>query len=323
MNVIEVTEVGGPEVMKFVERPTPAPGARQMLVEADAIGVNFIDLYRREGRYPLPLPGTPGEEGSGRVLAVGPGSTEFKRGDRVAWTTVLGSYGSHVIVPIEKAIHVPDAIDSDVAAAALVQGMTAHYLVHDSYVVNRGETFLVHAAAGGVGALLVQMIKRKGGRVIGTVSSAEKEQVARAAGADEVIRYDDFGKRVRELTDGEGVDAVYDSVGAATFDESLTCVRKRGTVVVFGGASGAVPPFDIMKLAWGGSLTLTRPYLEHFRATREEFQWRAHEVFRDVIGGTLKIAIGGKYALANAADAHRDLKSRRTTGKLLLLPRGL
>jgi NADPH2:quinone reductase len=323
MNVIEVTEVGGPEVMKLVERPTPAPAARQMLVEADAIGVNFIDIYRREGRYPLPLPGTPGEEGSGRVLAVGPETTEFKPGDRVAWTTVLGSYGSHVIVPIEKAIHVPDAIGMDVAAAALVQGMTAHYLVHDSYVVKPGDTLLVHAAAGGVGSLLVQMIKAKGGRVIGTVSSAEKEQRARGFGADEIIRYDDFGKRVRELTDGKGVDAVYDSVGAATFDESLTCVRKRGTLVVFGGASGAVPPFDIMKLAWGGSLTLTRPYLEHFRATKDEFRWRANEVFRDVIAGKLEVTIGGKYSLANAADAHRDLKSRRTMGKLLLMPRGV
>ena len=322
MNIIEVTEVGGPEVMKYVERPTPAPGARQMLVEADAIGVNFIDIYRREGRYPLPLPGPPGEEGSGRVVAVGPETTEFKPEDRVAWTTVLGSYGSHVVVPVEKAIHVPDDIAMDVAAAALVQGMTAHYLVHDSYVVKPGDTLLVHAAAGGVGLLLVQMIKRKGGRVIGTVSSAEKEQLARSFGADEIIRYDDFGKRVRELTAGKGVDAVYDSVGAATFDESLTCVRKRGTLVVFGGASGAVPPFDIMKLAWGGSLTLTRPYLEHFRATKEEFQWRANEVFRDVIAGTLKITIGGRYPLANAADAHRDLKSRRTSGKLLLLPRG-
>jgi NADPH2:quinone reductase len=322
MNCIVVTEPGPPDVMKLVERPTPAPGPDQILVESDAIGVNFIDIYRREGRYPQPPPGIPGEEGSGHVKAIGPGVTEFAVGDRVAWTTVLGSYSTHVIVPCERAVHVPEGIDMRVAAAALVQGMTAHYLVHESHVVKPGETFLVHAAAGGVGLLLVQAIKARGGRVIGTVSSAEKEKAARAFGADEIIPYDGFGKRVRELTNGVGVDAVYDSVGAATFDESLGCVRRRGTLVVFGGASGAVPPFDIMKLAWAGSITLKRPYMEHFRATKEEFSWRAGEVFGDVIAGRTTITIGGTFALADAPQAHHALSSRRTMGKLLLLPRG-
>ena len=318
MNVIEVREVGGPEVMQLVERRPSAPGPGQVLVKADAVGVNFIDIYRREGRYPLPLPGTPGEEGSGVVLALGPDVTDFAVGDRVAWTTVLGSYASHVIVPVEKAIRVPDGLDLKTAAAVIVQGMTAHYLVNDSYVVKPGTTALVLAVAGGVGLLLTQMLKARGARVIGVTSSAEKERRARAFGADHVVRYDDFATRVRELTGG--VDVVYDSVGAATFEASLTCARRRGTIVLFGGASGPVPPFDPMKLAWGGSLTLTRPYLEHFRATKEEFRWRAGEVFNEVLAGTLKVTIGGTYPLANAAQAHRDLASRSTTGKLLLTP---
>jgi NADPH2:quinone reductase len=323
MHVIEVRSVGGPEVLNYVERPEVTPDRGQLLVEAEAIGVNFIDIYRREGRYPLPWPGVPGEEGSGRVVAVGPEVSGFAPGDRVAWTTVLGSYATRVIVPAEKAILVPDGIDMNTAAAALVQGMTAHYLIHSSYQVKKGDSLLVHAAAGGVGLLLVQMIKRLGGRVIGTVSTDAKEQMAREFGADEIIRNDDGGDlaaRVRHLTDGKGVDAVYDGIGAATFDASLASVRTRGTLVLFGGASGPVPPFDVMRLAWAGSLTLTRPYLEHFRATRDEFCWRAGEVFRDVLDRKLKITIGGTYPLALASDAHRDLASRRTTGKLLLLP---
>lgn len=322
-HVIEVREVGGPEVLHYVERPRVAPGPGQILVEVAAVGVNFIDIYRREGRYPLPLPGVPGEEGAGRVCAVGPGVTAFAPGERVAWTTVLGSYASHVLVPVDKAIRVPEALDLDTAAAALVQGMTAHYLVNDSYRVRSGDTLLVHAAAGGVGSLLVQMVKQKGGRVIGTVSSAAKEEAARENGVDHVLRYtsgDDFVDEVKRLTDGRGVDAVYDSVGAATFDASLACVRKRGTMVVFGGASGPVPPFDIMRLAWGGSLTLTRPYLEHFRDSTEEFERRAGDVFRAVIAGELRVTIGGRYPLERAADAHRDLKNRLTMGKLLLHP---
>ncbi len=323
MNAIVVKNPGGPEVLKYVERPDLTPGQGQILVRPEAIGVNFIDIYRREGRYPQPAPGVPGEEGAGRVLAVGPGVQGFAAGDRVAWTTVLGSYATQVLVPAEKAILVPEGIDLQTAAAALVQGMTAHYLVNDSYRVKKGDTLLVHAAAGGVGLLLVQTIKALGARVIGTVSSVEKEKAARAFGADEIIRYDevkDLAAEVRRLTGGEGVDAVYDSVGAATFEASLASVRTRGSVVLFGGASGPVPPFDVMKLAWAGSLTLTRPYLEHFRATREEFVWRAGEVFQRVLNKNLKITIGGTFPLADASEAHRALASRRTMGKLLLIP---
>ncbi|MFI2076701.1 quinone oxidoreductase family protein [Streptomyces triculaminicus] len=324
MRAIEIRETGGPEVQLYVDRPDPGqPGEGQILVELAAAGVNFIDLYRREGRYPLPVPCVPGEEGSGVVLAVGPGVTRFAPGDRVAWTTVLGSYAERVLVPEDKAIVVPEAIDLRTAGGVLVHGMTAHFLAHDSYPAREGETVLVHAAAGGVGLLLTQMLKRRGVRVIGTVSTGEKERIARANGADEIVRYtetDDLAAEVRALTGGEGVHAVYDGVGAATFDASLASLRTRGTLVLFGGASGAVPPVDVMRLLWGGSLTLTRPYLEHFRATVEEFERRAGEVFRGIAGGTLTFTVAGTYPLAEAHRAHTDLASRRTSGKLLLIP---
>ncbi|GHG61245.1 quinone oxidoreductase family protein [Streptomyces griseocarneus] len=323
MRAIEIRETGGPEVQLYVEKPDPEPGEGQILVELAAAGVNFIDLYRREGRYPLPVPCVPGEEGSGVVLATGPGVSRFRPGDRVAWTTVLGSYADRVVVPEDKAIVVPDAIDLRTAGGVLVHGMTAHFLAHDSYPAREGETVLVHAAAGGVGLLLTQMLKRRGVRVIGTVSTEVKERTARANGADAVIRYaetDDLAAEVRALTGGEGVHAVYDGVGAATFDASLASLRTRGTLVLFGGASGAVPPVDVMRLLWGGSLTLTRPYLEHFRATVEEFERRAGEVFRGIADGTLTFTVAGTYPLAEAHRAHTDLASRRTSGKLLLIP---
>lgn len=323
MQAIVVREPGGPEVMHLVELPDPVPAEGQILVETDAIGVNYIDIYRREGRYPQPEPRIPGEEGSGRVVAVGPDVTEFKPGDRVAWTTVLGSYATRVLVPTYRATHVPEGMDMQTAAAALVHGMTAHYLINDSYKAQPGDTLLVHAAAGGVGLLLVQMLKALGCKVIGTVSSEAKERVARSFGADEIIRYDqvtELAAEVKRLNGGEGVHAVYDGVGKATFDASLDSLRLRGTMVLYGGASGAVPPFDPMRLAWGGSLTLTRPYMEHFRATREEFLWRANEVFQGVLAGKLKITIDSTYKLGDAPDAHAALASRRTMGKLLLLP---
>ncbi|MCF3106429.1 quinone oxidoreductase [Streptomyces roseoverticillatus] len=324
MHAIEIRETGGPEVQLYAEKPGPGqPGEGQILVELAAAGVNFIDLYRREGRYPLPVPCVPGEEGSGVVLATGPGVTRFEPGDRVAWTTVLGSYAEQVLVPEDKAVVVPDAIDLRTAGGVLVHGMTAHFLAHDSYPARAGETVLVHAAAGGVGLLLTQMLKRRGVRVIGTVSTEEKERTARANGCDEVIRYtetDDLAAEVRALTGGEGVHAVYDGVGAATFDASLASLRTRGTLVLFGGASGAVPPVDVMRLLWGGSLTLTRPYLEHFRATAEEFETRAGEVFRGLVDGTLTFTVAGTYPLAEAHRAHADLASRATSGKLLLVP---
>ncbi|PSJ25968.1 NADPH:quinone reductase [Streptosporangium nondiastaticum] len=324
MHAIEIRETGGPEVQQYVEKPGPGqPGEGQILVGLAAAGVNFIDLYRREGRYPLPVPCVPGEEGSGTVLATGPGVTRFKTGDRVAWTTVLGSYAERVLVPEDKAIAVPDGIDLRTAGGVLVHGMTAHFLAHDSYPARAGETVLVHAAAGGVGLLLTQMLTRRGVRVIGAVSTAEKERTARANGCDEVIRYtetDDLAAGVRALTGGEGVHAVYDGVGAATFDASLASLRVRGTLVLFGGASGAVPPVDVMRLLWGGSLTLTRPYLEHFRATVEEFEARAGAVFRGLLDGTLTFTVAGTYPLADAHRAHTDLASRATSGKLLLVP---
>ncbi|MGW5938298.1 quinone oxidoreductase family protein [Streptomyces celluloflavus] len=323
MHAIEIRRTGGPEVQTYGEKPDPEPGEGQILVELAAAGVNFIDLYRREGRYPLPLPAVPGEEGSGVVLATGPGVSRFAPGDRVAWTTVLGSYASRVVVPEDKAIAVPDTIDLRTAGGVLVQGMTAHYLVNDSYPARAGDTVLVHAAAGGVGLLLTQLLKRRGVRVIGTVSTAEKEKLAREHGADEIIRSTgtgDLAAEVRLLTGGEGVHAVYDGIGAATFDASLGALRTRGTLVLFGGAGGAVPPVDVMRLLWGGSLTLTRPYLEHFRATTEEFEWRAGEVFAGIADGTLRVTIGGTYPLAEAHRAHADLAARRTTGKLLLVP---
>lgn len=323
MQAIVVREAGAPEVMELRELADPVAGPGQIVVETAAIGVNYIDIYRREGRYPQPAPGIPGEEGAGTVRAVGPDVTAFKPGDRVAWTTVLGSYATQVLVPVERAIAIPDGMDFQTAAAALVHGMTCHYLVHDSYQAKAGDTLLVHAAAGGVGLLLVQALKARGCRVIGTVSSEAKAQAARAFGADEVLLYDqveDLAAEVRRLTDGVGVDAVYDGVGAATFDASLASLRLRGTLVLFGGASGPVPPFDPMRLAWGGSLTLTRPYMEHFRATREEFEWRANEVFAGVQAGTLTLTIDSTYALADAPAAHHALASRRTMGKLLLLP---
>ncbi|MFF2921197.1 quinone oxidoreductase family protein [Streptomyces celluloflavus] len=323
MHAIEIRRTGGPEVQTYGEKPDPEPGEGQILVELAAAGVNFIDLYRREGRYPLPLPAVPGEEGSGVVLATGPGVSRFAPGDRVAWTTVLGSYASRVVVPEDKAIAVPDTIDLRTAGGVLVQGMTAHYLVNDSYPARAGDTVLVHAAAGGVGLLLTQLLKRRGVRVIGTVSTAEKEKLAREHGADEIIRSTGTGElaaEVRRRTGGEGVHAVYDGIGAATFDASLDALRTRGTLVLFGGASGAVPPVDVMRLLWGGSLTLTRPYLEHFRATTEEFEWRAGEVFAGIADGTLRVTIGGTYPLAEAHRAHADLAARRTTGKLLLVP---
>ncbi|MEU3355943.1 quinone oxidoreductase [Streptomyces sp. NPDC037389] len=324
MHAIEIRETGGPEVQLYVEKPDPGrPGEGRILVELAAAGVNFIDLYRREGRYPLLVPCVPGEEGSGVVLAVGPGVTRFAPGDRVAWTTVLGSYAERVLVPEDKAVVVPDAIDLRTAGGVLVHGMTAHFLAHDSYPARAGETVLVHAAAGGVGLLLTQMLKRRGVRVIGTVSTVEKERTARANGCDEVVRYtetDDLAAEVRALTGGEGVHAVYDGVGAATFDASLASLRTRGTLVLFGGASGAVPPVDVMRLLWGGSLTLTRPYLEHFRVTVEEFEERAGEVFRGIVDGTLSFTVAGTYPLSEAHRAHTALASRGTSGKLLLVP---
>ena len=323
MRAIQVRTHGGPEVLEPVELPDPTPGAGELLVRIAAAGVNYIDTYKREGAYPTPTPFVPGEEGAGTVLATGDGVTGFAEGDRVAWCGVLGAYTELAVVPAAAAIRVPDELDDQRAAAALLQGMTAHYLTTSTYPVRDGDTVLVHAAAGGTGLLITQLVKARGGRVIGTVSTAAKEELARAAGADEIIRYtevDDLAARVRELTGGDGVAAVYDGVGKDTFDASLASLRRRGILVLFGASSGPVPPVDLQRLNAAGSLFVTRPKLADHVATREELERRAGEVLSAASGGSLELRIGATYPLAEARRAHEDLQSRRTTGKLLLLP---
>ena len=322
MLAIQVSETGGPEVLTPVERPIPQPKPNEAVVQIKAAGVNFIDVYFREGRYSTLLPYVNGQEGAGIVTAVGSDVTEVKTGDRVTYTGTLGSYAEYAAVPTNRLILIPDGLDFEQAAAAMLQGMTAHYLSHSTYKLQKGETALVHAAAGGVGLLLVQMAKKIGARVIATAGTAEKAQLARDAGADECIIYteSDFEEETRRLTNGKGVDVVYDGVGKATFEKDLNVLRSRGYLVLFGGSSGAVPPFDLIKLSQKGSLYITRPTLGHYTATREELEWRAGDVLGWVRNGDLKLRIHKKYPLKDAAQAHRDLEGRKTTGKLLLIP---
>ncbi|QKG21531.1 alcohol dehydrogenase zinc-binding domain-containing protein [Actinomadura verrucosospora] len=320
MRAIIVSANGGPEVLTAGERPDPVPGAGEVLVDVAASGVNFIDVYYRTGAYAQPLPYTPGVEGAGTVAAVGEGVVDVAVGDRVAWSNVQGSYAERAVVPVDKAVPVPDGVGLDDAAAALLQGMTAHYLTRSVHEVKAGETVLVHAAAGGMGLLLTQIAKASGARVIGTASTPEKKRIARDAGADEVLDYDGFAGRVRELTGGEGVAVVYDGVGAPTFDGSLASLRRRGVLALYGAAGGKVPPFDPQRLNAAGSLFLTRPTLADYTATREELLERAADVYGLIASGALKLHIGKRYALADAAAAHADLEARRTTGKLLLIP---
>lgn len=323
MRAIQVTETGGPDVLRLTELPDPEPGAGQLLVKVAAAGVNYIDTYHRSGAYPTPLPFIPGSEGSGTVVAVGPDTPgNVAAGDQVAWALSSGSYAELAVVPAEQAVPVPAGVDLEIAGGCLLQGMTAHYLAVSVHAVQSGETVLVHAAAGGMGLLLTQLATARGGRVIGTVSTAAKEQLARQAGAAEIIRYtevDDIAGELRRLTGGEGVAAVYDGVGASTFDASLASLRPRGMFALYGAASGPVPPVDPQRLNSAGSVFLTRPKLGDYVATREELLWRAGEVFSGIRDGSLRIIIGGRYPLADAAQAHWDLESRRTTGKLLLL----
>lgn len=316
MKAIQVRKVGGPEALELVDLPVPEPKANEALVEIKAIGVNFIDVYFREGRYPSQVPFTVGQEAAGIVRKIGSDVTTVKPGDRVAYTGLQGSYAEFAVVDASRLVVIPDSLDFDSAAAAMLQGMTAHYLVHDTYPLRAGETALIHAAAGGVGLLLVQMAKNIGARVIGTVGSEEKAQLARAAGADEVINYatHDFAAEVK------GVHVVYDGVGKSTFDKDLDVLRPRGYLVLFGGASGAVPPFDPIILSRKGSLFLTRPTLVHYIATRDELTRRANDVLSSIANGTLKLRISHKYKLDDAQQAHRDLEGRKTTGKVLLIP---
>ncbi len=323
MRAIQITEAGGPDVLTPIDIPEPEAGPGELLVEVSAAGVNYIDTYQREGIYPMALPYVPGLEGAGRVLAVAPDVTEFAVGDRVAWSETLGSYAERVSVPAAKAVPVPDGVSDEAAVGALLQGMTAHFLVHDMFPVAVGETVLVHAAAGGVGLLLTQLLTAQGLRVIATVSTAEKEALARGAGAAEVINYtevQDLAAAVRALTDDVGVAVAFDSVGRTTFDASLASLRRRGKLVLYGAASGPVPPVDPQRLNAAGSVFLVRPKLFDFVVTREELTTRAAAVYAAVADGTLDVRIGHRYPLAEARTAHEDLQGRRTTGKVLLLP---
>jgi NADPH2:quinone reductase len=324
MRAIQITETGGPEVLRLAELPDPSPGPGELLVELAAAGVNYIDTYHRSGAYPMPLPFIPGSEGAGTVTAVGPDVSDVDVGDQVAWAGSPGSYAELAVVPADQAVPVPHGVDIEIAAGCLLQGMTAHYLVVSVHAVQPGETVLIHAAAGGMGLLLTQLATASGGRVIATVSTPDKERLAREAGAAEVIRYtevDDLADEVRRLTGGDGVAAVYDGVGATTFDASLASLRRRGILALFGAASGPVPPVDAQRLNSAGSVFLTRPKLADYVATRKELTWRAGEVFDAILDGSLRISIGGRYPLTDAGRAHQDLQGRRTTGKLLLLPR--
>lgn len=317
-----VQRPGGLDVLEVVERAVPAPGPGEALVRVGAVGVNFIDVYRREGVYPTPTPFVACSEGAGEVVAVGSGTEGGEVGDRVAWADVAGSAAGLVVVPVASTVPVPDGIELETAAALMLQGLTAHYLVTSTFPVQAGQTALVHAAAGGVGQLLVQLVKARGGRVIATAGSAAKFEIAASLGADHTLdsSRSDLAAAVRELTDGVGVDVVYDGVGAATFDASLDSLRRRGMLVVFGAASGQVPPFDVQRLNKAGSVFLTRPTLAHHIAERDELLRRADEVFAAVLDGTLRPSIGGHYPLDDARAAYADLEGRRSTGKLLLIP---
>lgn len=318
-HAIIIEQPGDPEVMEWREVDRPAPGPGELVVEVGAAGVNFIDIYLRTGTYRTPLPFTPGKEAAGRVVAVGPDVAEFAPGDRVAWAMGDGGYAEHVVVPADLAVRVPEGVSDEQAAAVLLQGMTAHFLTHSIVPLEPGDTVLVHAGAGGVGLLLTQLLTQRGVRVITTVSTERKAELSRAAGADEVvIGYEGFDERVRELTDDQGARVVFDGVGRDTFDRSLDATRRRGTVVLFGAASGPVLPVDPQTLAAKGSLVLTRPSLSDFIAERRELDWRAGELFSLIAAGDLDVRVGGTYPMPDAARAHEDLAARRTTGKLLL-----
>lgn len=320
MQAIQVQAYGGPEVLVPTDLPTPQPGPGEVLVDLAATGVNFIEIYQRTGRYPAPLPFVPGAEGAGTVTALGPGVEAVRVGDRVASVDFRGSYAAQSIVPVDRVVAIPDGISDETAAAAMLQGLTAHYLLFDSYPVRAGDTVLVHAAAGGMGLVLTQLAAKLGARVIGTVSTPEKEKLARQAGATEAIRYteQDVATQVRRMTSGAGVAAVYDGVGRDTFEASLASLRRRGTLVLYGGASGPVPPFDPMRLQQAGSVFLTRPTLAHHIVERAELEQRSRDLFGWIMDGSLAIRIHDRYPLAQARRAHEDLQGRRTTGKLLL-----
>lgn len=319
-DAIVAAEPGGPEVLELTETDRPEPGPGQLLVKVAAAGVNFIETYQRSGVYPVEFPFTPGSESAGEVVSAGPGVTEFSPGDRVATAEGKAAYAEYTVIDADKALPVPEGISDQVAAALPLQGMTAHYLINSTFKVQAGQTVLTHAGAGGVGLLLTQLLKAKGARVITTVSTEEKETLARQAGADEVLGYESLVQNVKELTGGTGVDVVFDGVGKATFDDSLASLRIRGTLVLFGGASGPVPEFDLQRLNAAGSVYVTRPKLGDYLLDAGERRWRSSELFTSVLSGELSVTIGAAYPLADAAGAHRDLQARKTTGKVLLVP---
>ncbi|MDQ0924103.1 NADPH2:quinone reductase [Pseudarthrobacter sp. W1I19] len=319
-HAIVAGQAGGPEVLSYtpVERPVPGPG--QLLVKVAAAGVNFIDTYKRSGVYKVQYPFTPGAEAAGTVEEVGEGVTAFVSGDRVATAEGQDCYAGYALVEADKALPVPDGLDDFTAAALPLQGLTAHYLINSTFKVEAGHNVLLHAGAGGVGLLLIQLLKAKGARVITTVSTDEKEALALDAGADHVLRYDGFADRVKDLTDGRGVDVAYDGVGKDTFDGSLASLRVRGMLALFGAASGPVPPVDPQRLNAGGSLFLTRPTMAHYLQDAAERRWRSDEIFAAAANGSLKVRVGARYPLSQAGQAHRDLEGRKTTGKVLLVP---
>jgi NADPH2:quinone reductase len=322
MRAVVVTRHGGPEVLQITDRPSPEPDAGEVVVDVAAAGVNFMDIYVREGRPPYGQepPHAIGSEGAGRVTAVGEGVTDIAVGDTVAWVGVMGSYAEQVTVPASRAVPVPDGVDAITAAAVMLQGITAHYLCRSTFPVSKGDVVVVHAAAGGVGLLLTQMVVRLGGMVVATTSGGEKNELARKAGAAHVVGYDSFVDTVLEVSDGDGAAVVYDGVGASTFDDSLRSLRRRGTMVLYGGASGPVPKFEIQRLLTGGSLYLTRPTMGDYIVTREELLSRTGDLFGWIAAGELDVRIGHTYPLSQVAKAHEDLAGRRTTGKLVLKP---
>jgi NADPH2:quinone reductase len=324
MHAIEVSQTGGPEVLRYVDVPEPTPGPGEVLIKAEAIGVNYVDTYFRSGQYPRELPFILGQETSGTVVATGDGVDGFSAGDRVATAAASGAYAEFSTAPAAFTAKVPDGVPSDVAASVMLKGLTAHYLLKSVYPVQSGDTVLVHAGAGGVGLILTQWATLLGARVITTVSTPEKARKSKKAGAAEVLSYPDdageFSQKIRELTGGAGVAAVYDGVGATTFDASLASLAVRGTLALFGAASGPVPPVDPQRLNAAGSVFLTRPSLAHFIRTGDEFHWRAGELFDAIAGGAITVEIGGRYPLAEAARAHEDLQGRKTTGSIVLLP---
>jgi NADPH2:quinone reductase len=322
MKAIQFSQTGGPEVMQLVELPIPEPGPGQVLIRTETIGINFIEVYFRRGQYKTSLPAIPGSETAGTVEALGPGVTGFKPGDAVATVSAMGSYAEYTLVPAVQLVKLPKGLSMEKAAAAMLQGMTAHYLSHSTFLLKAGHTALIHAGAGGVGLLLTQMAVRRGAKVITTVSSPEKEKLSRAAGACEVILYSqkDFAAEVKRFTEGRGVDVVYDSVGKNTFEGSLNSLKPRGLLALFGASSGPVPPIDPILLSGKGSLFVTRPTLQHYLATRDELEWRSSDVLGWVAKGHLKLRMEHVYPLEEAVRAHQDLEGRKTTGKVLLEP---